>query len=587
MQDTGRATDRLGGISRQATATSRVLRAVLRSQALRRVLAAFLLFNASVYGTWVAVLVYAYGATGPASVGIVGLVQLLPAAAFAPVAAVFVDHHPRERVLAAGYAAQAATFGLVAIGMLAGLPAVVVYAAAAAGAAATTLTRPAQGSLLPGLSRTPEELTAANSLAGTVEGIGVLLGPLGAALVLAVASPGVAWAAGSLAGLVATLLVVGVARNTPRPAAGHAGEGEAETGAAAPIVQDGPGSRVTSGLRALAGNGETRLIVALLAVRMASFGAIDVLFVLLALDVLQMGDAGAGLLTGALGLGTVLGGAASLGLVGRQRLAPAMVVSALGWGVAMVLAAVAGRPGLAIALIAGAGVGFAALDVSGRTILQRVTPDRLLARVLAALEGIGLLCLALGSVAVPVLAGAFGVTGALVVVALVLPAAVAAAWIPLRRIDRHAHVPLRELALLRRNPIFASLPPPQLEAVARRARWITPAPGETIIREGDPGDRFYVLESGALEVTQGGTWLRRLTDPGSGAGEIALLRDVARTATVRVDGPSVLLGLDRADFLAGVTGHDAALSAGREVADRYLAAGTASRTAPPTDRPAG
>jgi MFS family permease len=319
---------------------------------------------------------------------------------------------------------------------------------------------------------------------------------------------------------------------------------------------------------------------------MASSGAIDVLFVLLALDVLQMGDAGAGLLTGALGLGIMLGGAASLGLVGRQRLAPAMAVSALGWGVAMVLATVAGRPGVAIALIAVAGVGFAALDVSGRTILQRVTPDRLLARVLAALEGIGLLCLALGSVAVPVLAGAFGVIGALVVVALLLPAAVAAAWIPLRRIDRHAHVPLRELALLRRNPIFASLPAPQLETVARRARWITPLPGEAVIREGDPGDRFYVLESGALEVTQGGTWLRRLVDPGSGAGEIALLRDVARTATVTVDGPTVLLGLDRADFLAGVTGHDAALSAGREVADQYLGR-TTSRAAPPTDPPAG
>jgi MFS family permease len=583
MGDVRSRPGRVNSVGRQAAATSRVLRAVLRSPALRRVLAAFLLFNAAVYGTWVAVLVYAYGATGPASVGIVALVQLLPAAAFAPVAAVLVDHHRQNRVLMVGYAAQAITFGLVAAGMLAGAPPVLVYVAAAAAAAATTLTRPAQGSLLPGLSRTPEELTASNSLAGTVEGIGVLLGPLAGALVLAVTTPGIAWVAGAVACGLAALLAFRLPRPaTPRIEGIH--EGEAEAGVGRAMVEDGPGTRVVGGLRALAGNEDTRLIVALLAIRMLSSGAVDVLFVLLALDVLGMGQAGAGLLTAALGLGTVLGGGASLGLVGRQRLAPALAVSTVVWGLAMALAALAGRPWVVIALVAAAGVGFATLDVTGRTILQRVTPDRLLSRVLAALEGIGLLCLAVGSALVPLLAAAVGVPGALFVVALLLPAAVAVVWRPLRRIDRHAHVPLRELALFQRNPIFASLPAPQLETVARRARWITPSQGEMIIREGDPGDRFYVLESGELDVTVHGRRLRLMATPGDGVGEIALLRDVPRTASVSAREPSVLLGLDREDFLAGVTGHEATLTAGQQAADAHLSGGSTSRARPPESR---
>jgi hypothetical protein len=187
-----------------------------------------------------------------------------------------------------------------------------------------------------------------------------------------------------------------------------------------------------------------------------------------------------------------------------------------------------------------------------------VTPDHLLARVLGALEGIGLVFLALGSVLVPVLAGWLGVELALVAVALLIPAGVAAAWLALAHIDGHAHVPLREIALLGRNPVFAPLPAPQLEWVARRTRWVTVRTGEALIREGEAGDRFYVLESGELRVTIGGAFLRTTDGPGEGIGEIALLRGVPRTATVVATEPCVLLALERGDFLTAVTGHETA-----------------------------
>jgi hypothetical protein len=206
-------------------------------------------------------------------------------------------------------------------------------------------------------------------------------------------------------------------------------------------------------------------------------------------------------------------------------------------------------------IIALGGVGYVACDVTGRTILQRVTPDRMLARVLGGLEGIGLFGLSVGSVIVQILVTAVGIQATLLTIGLVLPAGVAVAWRSLGSMDRRVLVPVRELALLRSTRVFASLPPPQLEAVAGRTRWVTVDTNGVLIREGDPGDRYYVLESGALRVTRGGRLLRDTDGPGEGIGEIALLHDVPRTATVTAIEPCVLLALGRSDFLEAVTGH--------------------------------
>ncbi|MCJ7710048.1 MAG: MFS transporter [Chloroflexi bacterium] len=556
---------RVGGTGHQLATTLRVLRAVLRNPSLRRVQFAFLLFIAAMFGTWVAILVYAYGASGPGSVGVVALVQLLPAAAFAPVSASLADRYPRERVLLAGYSWQAVASSATAAGMLFGAPPALVYACAAVAAAGTTFTRPAQGALLPALSRTPDELTAANSITGTVEGAGVLLGPLVAAAILAVSTPAAVWVAGSLACVLAALLVTNLARGSVRTAPSAGDHGDA-SGRDLLQKEESVAALVIGGLRVLAANGSTRLIVALLGVRMLTVGAMDVLFVLLSLEVFDTGASGAGILTAALGLGTVLGGAASLSLVGRRRLAPAMAVSALVWGLSIALMGTLAPASLAPAMIALGGIGLAATDVAARTVLQRVTPDRMLARVLGALEGIGLFFLALGSVLVPLLAAWLGIQAALVIIAFLLPISVAVTWLPLRHIDNRVHIPVRELALLRRTQVFAPLPAPQLESVARRTRWVTVRTGDVLIREGDQGDHYYILESGRLRVTKGGEFLRNTDGPGEGLGEIALLHGVRRTASVTAVEPCVLLTLERAGFLEAVTGHEVAHGLATQVA---------------------
>jgi MFS family permease len=542
--------------------TVRVVRAVLRNRALRRVELAFLLFNSVEFGSWVAILLYAYDVTGPASVGLVALGQLLPAGAFAPFAASLADRLPRARVLALGYLLQGGAFAVAAAGMLLAAPPLLVYLAAAAAVAALTITRPAQGSLLPALSRTPEELTAANGLSGTVEGAGLLLGPSVAAAILVTLAPGHVFAAAAVACLVALLLVA----RLPMPRRTGSTPSHPTTLAQGSGVSHGG---LIPGLRAAASNPATRLVLLVLGLRMVVSGAMDVLFVLYALEVLGTGESGAAILSASLGLGTVVGGAATFSLVGRRRLAPPMAMSAAVLSLALAVAATAASPITAPLVLAAGGIGYAASDVIGRTILQRAAPDAMLARILGTLEGVGLVGLALGSVLVPVVVLAVGVQAAFYAFALVLPLTVLAAWRGLTRIDREVLVPTREIAVLRAVPIFAPLPPPALEAVARRARWRTAEPGTTIIREGDVGDVYYVIESGAIRVRRGGEELRTVHGSGYGFGEIALLRDVPRTATVTAMEPSVLLTLERGDFLEALTGHEPShLIAREEAAER-------------------
>jgi MFS family permease len=541
----------------QLAMSLRVVRAILHSPALRRVELAFLLFNAVEYGTWIAILLYGYAATGPASVGVVALVQLVPAGAAAPFVSSLADRFRRDRVLFFGYVVQTVAFGATALAMALEVNPVVVYAAAGLAAASLTVTRPTQGALLPSISRTPEELTAANGLSGTVEGTGLMLGPLAAAGILAVAGPPTVFAAGMVACLAAALLV---ARLPGAASSVAAARRDTDTEA------DGEGEGPLAGFRAVLREGDTRLLVGILSLRMLTSGALDVIFVLLALETFHIGESGAGLLNAALGLGTIAGGALTFSLVGRQHLAPVLAAAACLWGVALAIIGSSAPVSLAIPLIIVGGIGYAACDVIGRTILQRVTPDRMLARVLGALEGIGLISLAAGAVLVPLVVSVLGVQATLVVVALILPVGVALAWFGLASMDRVALIPTRALELLRTVPLFAPLAPPQLETVARRARWMTVEPGDVLIREGDTGDAYYVLESGELEFRQGERLLSRSTERGYGFGEIALLRDVPRTATVIAVQPSVVLSLGRADFLEVVTGHPQTQAAATRIA---------------------
>ncbi len=110
--------------------TIRVVWEVLRNPVLRRVELAFLGFNAVESGSWIAILLYAYEATGPASVGLVAVAQLLPAGLCAPLAATLGDRRRRDHVLVFGYLALGLLLGLTALAMQREASPFVVYALA-------------------------------------------------------------------------------------------------------------------------------------------------------------------------------------------------------------------------------------------------------------------------------------------------------------------------------------------------------------------------------------------------------------------------------------------------------------------------
>jgi MFS family permease len=506
-----------------------VLARVARNAELRRVLLAFAGFNMAEWGVWVAMLVYAYGHGGATTAAVVAVAQLVPAALFAPLAGTLGDRHRPMRVLAAGYAAQgAALSATAAVLLLHGAP-YLAYALAAAAATAVTITRPAQAGLLPSLARTPEELTAANVAAGWIESLSVLAGPALAGVLLGAGGAGAVFAVFAGGVFAAALLVAPLGG----PAAGA--PADAATGVRAAAADPGP-----------------RALVWLLGVEAFAIGALDVLYVVLAVGVLNHGGASAGYVNAAFGAGGVLGIGATLALVGRRRLVPALLAGLAVWSAALAAIGFAGSIEAAFALFVAAGVGRTLVDVAGRTLLQRIARPDALARVFGLLEGVSMVGLAGGSLAAAGFVALAGGRGAFVCLAAVLPVAALVVLHRLLAADS-AVLPVVEIARLRALPLFAPLGAPALEGLARSLEPLEAVPGRVIVREGDPGSCFYVVADGELAVSVGGAAVATLSR-GDCFGEIALLRDVPRTATVTAVTPVSLDVLEKETFLAAVCG---------------------------------
>ncbi len=512
----------------------RVLAGMLRNRELRRVSLAFAGFNAAEWGVWIAMLVYAYDHGGATTAGLVALVQLAPAALFAPAAATLGDRRRPTSVLTAGYVAQGAAMAATAVVLLSGGPPFLAYALAAVATTAVTITRPVQSVVMPALARTPDELTAANVACGWIESLSILAAPALAGVLLAAGGAGLVFAV--MAGVVlASAFLVGGLTGPPAACGG-------------PVIEE-----TLAGLEAVVREPGPRSLVWLLGVEAVAIGALDVLYVVLAVGVLRHDGSVAGYLNAAFGLGGVLGIGATVALVGRRRLAPALLAGLALWALALVAIAAFPSTAAAFVLLACAGTGRTVVDVAGRTLLQRIAPPAALARVFGLLEGVSSAGLALGSIAVSAFVALAGNRGAFLCFALALPLAAVVVLRPLLRADS-AVLPIVEIARLRAIPLFAPLGAPELEGLARALVPVELPAGAAVIEEGEAGDRFYVVADGALDVSVGGSRVRELAR-GDCFGEIALLRDVPRTATVTAVTDVRLDALDGSAFLAAVTGH--------------------------------
>jgi MFS family permease len=520
-----------------------------------------LAYAGSMLGTWaygIAVIVYAYEQDGATAVGLVGMARWVAAAIASPFVAVLGDRYDHRWVMASSDVVRAAFVGAAAIAVYADAPSVLVYVLAGGVSVAATAFRPAEAALVPRLAQTPEQLTAANVTASSIESVGSFAGPALGGLLLAAQGAGAVFIVTAATLLWSAALIARI----PRTVEPEAAEEGVET-----IVDE-----LLAGVRTIARDRRLRLIVGLFSMQTLIDGMLSVLIVVLALQFLDSGEAGVGFLNSAIGIGGLIGALAAAALVGRARLAGDFGFGIFLWGIPLAIVAVWPNQAFALVLLALVGIGNTLVDVSGMTLLQRAAPEDVLARVFGVLESLLLLTTALGALLAPFLLDALGTRGALIVAGALLPVLVVPAWPRLTAIDRAATIPTERLELLRVNPIFAPLSPPGLEQVAEALEEVDVAGGEEVVRQGEPGERFYLVADGTLDVYVDGDSVATL-QRGESFGEIALLRDVPRTATVKAREAARLYTLERESFLAAVTASGPSLLAAEGVIGTRLGLG--------------
>lgn len=547
------------GLRRRIEESFGSLGRVFRNPGLRRLELALL---GSTMGHWtyvVGLTVYAYDQGGTTAVGVISVLRLLPAAVASPFLATLADRYPRARVMITADAIRAGLMVIAALVIATEGPSLIVYAVVILTGLVGVVFRPAQAALLPGLAANPGELSAANVAASTLEAIATFAGPAIGGIILALWNVEAVFGLNALWFLSSAAILLGL--RAPAPAD-------------APLDEHGnrPGfrSEFSKGLRAVASDRDVATVTALYAAQAFVAGTLNVLIVLVALELVDAGEAGVGYLNAAVGIGGFVGGFAALVLATRGRLAADFGFGVILFGVPFVL--VGAFVSFPIALIAFAvvGIGNSIADIAALTLFQRIVADQVLGRVLGVLEGILLGAIGLGGLAAPLCIALFGARASLFAAGLLLPTAAILAARRLASIDRTTTAP-SSVGLLRGVPLLGVLPEPVLEFLAASSTRIELDAGEVILREGESGDRFYVIERGEVEI------LGRSFGPGEAFGEIALLRDIPRTATATALTAVSLVALERESFVPAVTGHESAHATARELVAARLGSFTPLR----------
>lgn len=525
----------------------RTLRAGLGTPGLRRVTTCFLLAELATWTWFVVLAVYAYAEGGAAAVGVAALARMLPAGLVAPLAGHLVDRTGRRDVVVAAVAAQAVLGGAAAAAVAVEAPLAVVYTLAALSTIATALYRAGNAAQALDVAESPTELAALNVAQSTASNAAFLAGALVGGTVMAAGPPaaGFAVVAGiHLVSLVPALLV-------PRsPLPGHRGAGSTLTG---------------PGLRQVLERPDLARVLGYLTLTTLVEGAVDVLVVVVALDLLDAGDAAVGWLNAGWGLGGMVGSLFCLRLLSRGGLARGLSLGGVLIGLSMLGIAVTPAVLVACSLLVLLGMGYGLVEVAGRSLLQRLAPDDVVGRAFGLLQAGYWLSTAAGAALAPVLVSSLGTRQAVALTGAVLPAATVVVWHAFARYERGRAVPEDVYAALRAVPALAPLPPILVEDLAVHARLRDLSAGEVVVRRGDDDADIFVVAQGILDVTDCPSPVPALVE-GDFFGELAGLHGVRRTATVAAREPSRVVVLDGSSFLAATGSHAYAHHATDDVA---------------------
>jgi Cyclic nucleotide-binding domain len=537
-------------------ASTHAIREVAGNGGIRRIETAWTLGIAADWAYLVVLLVAAYTAGGAIGVGILGVVRMIPPAIVAPFADLPVARLRGDRALVAINLVRAAAAGATALVLAMGAPAGLAFVLAGICAASDALVRPIQTGLMPALARSPSELIAANVTSSIGEGAGAFVGPLLGGAIVVGAGPAEACVVAALAFVVAAVVLVGLR---------FADEADAR-GGAMPMTGSS-GIAVTRALRALRRQPDVALVFIDFGGQVFVRGLLTTLIVVAAIQLLDLGDSGVGLLNAAVGLGGLIGAIGAVGLTRIPRLADAFLVALAFWGLPIAIIGAWPLVPLAMGALFVTGVSNALLDVSGFTILQRGVPASERVPVFGLFEGMVALGVAAGGILAPFLIGAFGTRGALGIAGAILPILAVATWSRVSRLDHRFTVPEQAAETLRAIPLFSPLPLTAVERLASAARPVSFEPGQVIMRQGEPGDTYLALASGTVAIDVDGRSVATC-GAGEGIGEIALLRRVPRTATATATTAVTGYALEADDFLAAIAGPASASAADSMVEER-------------------
>jgi hypothetical protein len=501
--------------------------------------------SAAVVAEWAAVigvLVHVFDRSGTRATGLASIGILIAALIVAPLTGVLVDRCRPQHVRLAGLIVQTMGYGVAGAAAFADLPTIVAVVATMVALAAATTLRPSGAVLLPAHVRTTSELISGNLWIWYVESFSVLGGPLLATVLLATGGPAAVLTGCAVAAFVAVLLTlvdtaIGPPARTASDQAHHHGH------------------PLRAAWQQLRGQPGLISVMAVVWAQYVMIGALDLVLVVIARTELDLGDTGPGLLSTAFGVGALASVAGAAHVARRARLAPALVLAMAVTGVAFLVFGLALSLTVALVVLPILGLTRSMFDGPCRLLLQRSAGPQALGSMFAIRE----LCSSSGLITGSVLVLACLEIGdselVLIVIGVAFLVLLALTLSGLRRADVNADLPVVEMSLLRRLPMFAALPPVSLEAIARSASTVAVEAGTVIIKQGDPGDVFYAVVDGLFEVEMSGAHVRTAARL-SFFGEVALLADVPRTATVTASGPGSLLAIDRVSFLVAVTGTD-------------------------------
>jgi MFS family permease len=550
--------------------TGASLRSVFVNRDLRRLQLAF---AGSLIGNWAyatAVAVWAYGVGGPKAVGIFAAVRLGLMAVATPFVSTFADRYPRKLVMMGSDLYCAVLVVAAAICLYAGTPAWPIFTLAALTSFGGSSFRAAQGAITPQLASTPEELTASNGTASTLESLAIFVGPALGAGLLAVADVELVFLLNAASFVLSMAMIAGirVRRSTPDESETQP---ESPLEAVAEAVKETEGflSETSAGFRTIARDRDLLITVALGSAQTVVAGATTVFPLVMAVQILHTGAKGVGILDSASGLAAILGGVIAISRASKHKLGQDLTVGVLLWSLPLVLVTI--WPSAVAAFVVMAFLGFAnpLVDVNVFTVIQRLTPDAVLGRVFGAFETCLIATMALGSAISPLMLHWWGLRTTMAVLGLAVGAVALIGLHRMRQLDRRLEAPAG-LPLLQAIAMFGPLSPVILDALARGLVPVRFAAGDVVVREGDESDRFYVIESGNVRVTATDGHLLREEGPGDYFGEIGLLRDVPRTATITAIDDVVLLALSREEFLGAVTGQGDARRLAEDVVVRRL-----------------